>query len=391
MPPARLAIDGLWRCLCPSFDTAILSVPLAISSNQPRHRFRQCSNSNVDARPRTSISTGARRRIAFGPRAKSQNAPSPNALTEVDAVSIEQQHVGGSIKRKIQLPTEISVSESPSLTSPISHIYKDAETPSISNTFLRPKKGAHISEALGPNNESALASVHVQVPHRRNDVWQNRIQHLSVEELHDLLRQACNGDGGYENTMQVVQHLLQDRKEKPTLLYYDALIRANADPHFGSAAMVGTLLEDMTQHGFEGNKWLYHSCLQALAVHPDYTLRAQVLRDMKSRWYDLTVEGWHNLVVGLLKDRQYEIALEKLEQMHAESIKVAPWLYDIIIYLFCEAEELDEALRILQYRVDSGDLDISANIWYFMLDSCSSNYHVRRFFTVSSDTNVNVR
>jgi hypothetical protein len=98
---------------------------------------------------------------------------------------------------------------------------------------------------------------------------------------------------------------------------------------------------------------------------------------MKNRWYTLTADGWHYLIVGLLRDRQYEIALDKLEQMQQEGTRVHAWLYDIFIYLFCEAEELGEALKILQYRVEQGDMDISANVWYYVLDACSTNYHVR--------------
>lgn len=116
--------------------------------------------------------------------------------------------------------------------------------------------------------------------------------------------------------------------------------------------------------------------LQALAIHPDYLLRTEVLREMKDRWFSLTSDGWHNWIVGLLRDRQYEVALDKLEEMRREGMRVQPWLYDIVIYLFCEAEELDEALKILQFRVDHGELDISPNIWYHVLDACSSKYHV---------------
>jgi hypothetical protein len=105
-------------------------------------------------------------------------------------------------------------------------------------------------------------------------------------------------------------------------------------------------------------------------------LRSEVLREMKDRWFTLTTDGWHNLVVGLLRDRQYEIALDKLEQMQLEGIRVHSWLYDIFIYLFCEADEIEEALKILRYRVDNGDMDISANVWYYVLDACSSSYHV---------------
>jgi pentatricopeptide repeat protein len=97
---------------------------------------------------------------------------------------------------------------------------------------------------------------------------------------------------------------------------------------------------------------------------------------MKDSWVTLIPDGWHNIAIGLLRERQYELALDKLWQMQQEGIRVQPWLYDIFIYVLCEAGELDEALRLLQHREDQGDTDISANVWYYMLDACSSNYHV---------------
>lgn len=97
---------------------------------------------------------------------------------------------------------------------------------------------------------------------------------------------------------------------------------------------------------------------------------------MQERWFSLTPDGWHNVVLGLLRERQYEIAMAKMEQMRIENVRIQPWLYDIVTYLLCGAEELDEALKVLQSRVDSGDSDISANVWYYMLDACSSNFHV---------------
>lgn len=108
---------------------------------------------------------------------------------------------------------------------------------------------------------------------------------------------------------------------------------------------------------------------------------------MKDRWYPLTNDGWHYLVVGLLRDRQYEVALDKLEQMQQEGVHIHRWLYDIFIYLFCEAGELDEALKILTYRVDHGDMDISANVWYYMLDACSTVYHVSLKFCQDNEHN----
>jgi hypothetical protein len=100
------------------------------------------------------------------------------------------------------------------------------------------------------------------------------------------------------------------------------------------------------------------------------------MQEMKERWFALTNEGWHNVVVGLLREHQYEIALDTLEGMQKQHIQVEPWLYDIFIYLFCESDELDEALKIIRYRVDYGDMEISPYIWYYALDAFSINYHV---------------
>jgi pentatricopeptide repeat protein len=101
---------------------------------------------------------------------------------------------------------------------------------------------------------------------------------------------------------------------------------------------------------------------------------------MNERWFTLTSDGGHNMIVGLLRDRQYELALDKLEEMQREGARIQPWLYDVFIYLFCEAEELDEALKLMQYRVDHGDTDVSPNVWYYLLDSCSAKYHVSKIF-----------
>ncbi|KAI9745819.1 MAG: hypothetical protein M1818_000500 [Claussenomyces sp. TS43310] len=193
--------------------------------------------------------------------------------------------------------------------------------------------------------------------------------------LHDVLRQIRNEEGAYNKVTDLVRYLIKARGEKPTSLHYDALLRANSDAALGSATAVADLLQDMKDLGIAPDSGLYHSALQALAVHPDYLLRSAVLREMKDRWFTLTPDGWHNVVVGLLRDRQFEIALDKLEEMQAGGIRVQPWLYDIFIYILCEAQELAEALKILRSRVESGDTDISSNVWQYMLDACSNQFY----------------
>jgi hypothetical protein len=119
--------------------------------------------------------------------------------------------------------------------------------------------------------------------------------------------------------------------------------------------------------------------IEVLAIHPDYLLRAQVLQEMKQRWIGLSPDGWHSYVTGLLRDRQFEVALDQLEQMHSDGIQVEPWLYDIIMFQLCEVGELDEAYRLLRFRFDRQHTrtGISSSIWYYLLDKFSSCFHVR--------------
>jgi len=125
---------------------------------------------------------------------------------------------------------------------------------------------------------------------------------------------------------------------------------------------------------------------QVLAIHPDYLLRAEIMQEMKERWFGLSPEGWHNLIAGLLRDRQYEVAVDKLEQMQSDQIQVQPWLYDIFQYQLCEADELDEAYKLLIYRYENSRAEISPAVWYYLLDKFSSAFHVSYFLVQSTPT-----
>lgn len=97
---------------------------------------------------------------------------------------------------------------------------------------------------------------------------------------------------------------------------------------------------------------------------------------MKRRWFGLSPTGWHNVVVGLLRDRQYEAAMDRLDQMHIDGIEVQPWLYDIFLFQLCELGEHDEAFRVLQSRSKHSGHIMAGFMWYHLLDEFSSVYHV---------------
>ncbi|KAE9363568.1 hypothetical protein N431DRAFT_550372 [Stipitochalara longipes BDJ] len=199
--------------------------------------------------------------------------------------------------------------------------------------------------------------------------------HLEVPVLHEKLRSLSMEQESYHKITELVEYLIRDRGEKPALIHYDALIRANSDAEFGSAQVVRDLLDEMKEDEIVADSGLYHGVLRVLAIHPDYLFRERIMQEMKERWFGLSPEGWHHLVVGLIRDRQYEVAMDKLEQMQSDEIMIQPWLYDIFMFQLCEAEELDEAFKLLQHRYHTQRSGILPSVWYYLLDKFSNAFH----------------
>ncbi len=61
--------------------------------------------------------------------------------------------------------------------------------------------------------------------------------------------------------------------------------------------------------------------------------------------------------------------------MRKEGTRIESWLYDMMIYTLCSAEEFDSALILMEYRVSDGELTISATLWYHLLDTASRALH----------------
>jgi len=69
------------------------------------------------------------------------------------------------------------------------------------------------------------------------------------------------------------------------------------------------------------------------------------------------------------------MALDYLEQMRAEAIHVQPWLHDLFAYCFCDTGDFDEVLKLMRYRQDNAELEISYTLWHYILDTASRNHH----------------
>jgi hypothetical protein len=317
MPPLRIPIDGLWRCLCPSVDTIAVSKSSRCVSLTP-------SNERI----------GRIQRRQFCGSISTQNIALPNLLPSTTD----------------QLSSFSALRPNPE---------KASTTPVRGNTT--PLKSRNISTSHSTS----------QLTYGKN--WDG----YTTAQLHDKLRDLPSNPGTYHEIAELVHYLITVRGQTPALIHYDALVRANAEAEHGSVDVVRGLMDEMEQLGIRGDSGFYHGVLLVLAIHPDYMLRNEIMKAMKERWFGLSPEGWHWLVVGLLRDRHFEVAMEKLEQMQSDAITVQPWLYDMFMFQLCEVGELDEAWKLLKYRWEHDRNRILSSVYYHLLEKFSQGFHVR--------------
>ena len=96
---------------------------------------------------------------------------------------------------------------------------------------------------------------------------------------------------------------------------------------------------------------------------------------MSAQWFELSPDGYHSVLAGLLRDRQIEQALLLLDKMHLSSVRIRPWLHDMVCYTLLEAGDFDYCLRLMQHRVATGETTISGALWSHMLDTASQAMH----------------
>ncbi|KIW08821.1 uncharacterized protein PV09_00751 [Verruconis gallopava] len=207
-------------------------------------------------------------------------------------------------------------------------------------------------------------------------VEEAKIQGRTASELYDILRIAA-GEGSVPSIFKVqacINVLIKEHGEQPNLRLYSALILAQCRAD-GSVAVVERLLDEMSRDGFELDIGACHDVLKVLSVHPDYLLRSKILLYMRNRWFQLSYSGWHDVAASLIREGSLEIAMDYMDDMRREGIRILGWLYDMMIYALAEREEMDEVLRLLRQRVTDGDLNISPTLWYYLLDVSSRVLH----------------
>ncbi|CAK7267845.1 hypothetical protein SEPCBS119000_002758 [Sporothrix epigloea] len=233
--------------------------------------------------------------------------------------------------------------------------------------------------AASPADQQQLMQLAVHSLLRARPPFQRELSAASSPAIYAALRELQNKPQAYNRIQTFVRYLLDERREAPTAALYEALVRSNCHVN-GSADAVQDLLRIVKEGHIEGTPGLFCGALAVLAVHPDYLLRNAILQEMKDRWIELPPDGWVSVALGLLRDGQFERALNVLDEMTEAAAQrgaepVPAWLLDIFVYALGQEGFLDDALRIVNHRLLREGDSISLNVWSFLLDICCHRGH----------------
>lgn len=96
---------------------------------------------------------------------------------------------------------------------------------------------------------------------------QANIRALDIRSAYQELRRFANqGNYSHLHLQTCVRILVKERGQKPNLRLYDALLLANTDHEYGSAAEVATILDDITNEGLTPESATYHAALKVRII-----------------------------------------------------------------------------------------------------------------------------
>ena len=201
-----------------------------------------------------------------------------------------------------------------------------------------------------------------------------RLRLASLPVIYDALRLLKLEAGSFRKVAAFVLHIVKARGQSPSPFLFETLIHVMVDTRC-SAAALGTLLREMDELAVNKSSGLCEGALAVLAVHPDYTIRNDVIKYMKDAWLQPTQEGEENILLGQLRDGQYELAFDKLEALVEKGQTLSPFVYDIFIFAFAQLGFLDEAVKTAHFKLRDPRMTIPWNLWYYLLDTCSTSLH----------------
>lgn len=220
MPPRGIIVDGLWHCLCPSFNpttfknAAILSATLR--QTQPARAVKTASVYSRPALARRSYSTNDKK--DEGKLETSKLESSKNSLTQ-DAQGLKTEEQAKE-ETQNEAPPELKFKR------------VTARKP-LRTTFGVPKD----------------------------------LEQRSTGNLENLLQDSVSKSPSVHSATQILRILIRDRHVRPEVRHYRALILANTDARYGSPENVRNLLKEMESSGIPADSGTLHAALQ-VRFHP---------------------------------------------------------------------------------------------------------------------------
>ncbi|KAF4998356.1 hypothetical protein FGRMN_3236 [Fusarium graminum] len=179
----------------------------------------------------------------------------------------------------------------------------------------------------------------------------------------------------FSRIINIVKYLIKFRDHPLDALIYESMLAAMAAPG-GSSEGVRRILADMRNQNIPLNAEECYLALEALTVHPEYVLRQEVMETMDRHWFEYTMSAKQNIAVAMLREGQYELAMDKLTQLMDGPERIDIWVYDMYILEFGRMGFLAEMLYLLKQRKHAKGTDPSfRNIQLMALDMFSQGFH----------------
>jgi len=92
---------------------------------------------------------------------------------------------------------------------------------------------------------------------------------------------------------------------------------------------------------------------------------------MEKRWFHFDDEVRLDMIVGQLREGSIEMGLESITELINNGGNTSEWIYDMIVYMLLEVDQVGRALEIMMKR--HGKADITT--WYALLEHAASSRH----------------
>lgn len=404
MLPVPRAIDPLWQCLCPAWAQVTTRSAKrylqAATSGRSKH-FRPSTTNHVarhfsthadhqektgPSPPNTDTDSTTPKIARYDPGFIREGGKRGNHYIELSPASaIEQTQKNGLLKYYPSTyhgsATENDpLSKTHSAQRPLSKPTFDDQFRPLVTTYAS-AKGFSASERMGRmwRTWREKPTVHGWLPEQRqwstvegdaSSFFLGECTPMTEEQLYQRLEGEAIA-GSTPRVRWIVERLITKFKARPSLTLYNALILSNTNAHWGAAWRVSDLLEEMETEGLQPDSATCHAILKVTSVHLDHLLRADTLAYMHEKWISLSPDAEHDVAAGLFREGLLEQASDRLERIRRNHIHIKHWLLDLAVYALCNADEIDEAHRIMLWRVNDPKPEVDSILWATFLDKAS--------------------